>query len=154
MSVILTKPRYWFHVTDKKDWGNEKTLRPRTPCSVATDENCEPLEPLTPRICVAPTISGCLSAIWYCGNESIYVTAKKVKAVKAKAPDARVTGEHWILEPCKFVAYRDISSKVAKHLPYSGTCGSDLKSDLKEQSERRKKIRKALIDGGFPKSIA
>jgi len=78
---LKQNPKFYYHVTPKKNWKSRMTLFPRS-----TDE-CEerPVEePDLARICVAPTIEQCLVAI--CVNSwssyKIYRTVRKVTTLK------------------------------------------------------------------------
>lgn len=148
-------PQYWFHITGQK-WGNQITLYPRIPQTLSTDEEGRPLEPLTPRICVAPTISGCLSAI-NAGNYDdpmiVYHTAEKIPASPADVPDGKITKEHWILTPCKFVKFTVLRGGFLNMLP-AGPTGDDTPSALKKQQIRKNKIREHLLLAGIDPAIA
>lgn len=99
--IVRTYPRkgYWYHVSDtlRKD---EITLHPR----VEGVNRCFE-EPEVPRVCVAPSIEQCMTALPYClGIMSVYRTKYQVNAVKAiNIEDAHITEEHWIIRPIKFV---------------------------------------------------
>lgn len=53
--VAEEKPRYFYHITPE-DWGVKTTLKPKQ-----VNQCCD--EPVVARICVAPTVPHCLSAI-------------------------------------------------------------------------------------------
>ena len=105
---IFKTPRYWYHVSstlsDKKvylkPWDNSKGF------------NRTNNEPDVPRICVAPSVEHCLTAIpYYPGDKYvIYRTARKIKATQAHGVfDASVTKEGWIEKPCMFVRVGTLS---------------------------------------------
>lgn len=94
-----TNRRYWYHVTDTKHWGESIILNPRIPVRLGEDE------PQIERICVAPTVAQCISAVR--PEESflcIYRTATPVSAYWPNGvSDYRITQEKWLLRPTRFV---------------------------------------------------
>lgn len=93
--------QFYYHITTKA-WPDELTLSPRK-YGVNRGED----EPNISRICVAPTVEGCLTALGSCltGSSNIYIyrTVRKVKAIKPNSVvDAKITGEMWLLRPIKF----------------------------------------------------
>jgi len=95
--------RYYYHITNEP-WKNTVRLYPRE-----TGDNRDEREPKTARICVAPTIEGCLVAMYV--NRSmfgeyvyLYRTKNKVTARKSTGiMDSHITGEKWIVRPTTFV---------------------------------------------------
>ncbi len=83
--------------------GESIILRPRIP------RDCAPFEDRRiPRICVAPTIRGCLLALQGCyyntGQWWRYILAEDEQAAEPhRVPDARLTGEMWLLKPARFI---------------------------------------------------
>lgn len=99
-SRLFSTKRYWYHVsTTIKE--NELTLFPRE-----DGDNRSGYEPPGKRICVAPTVEQCITAIPYCLSEecNIYRTKNKVRA---SAPedvfDMNITDEGWLEIPTRFV---------------------------------------------------
>lgn len=81
--------------------GPRVVLRPRIPRDPAPFENRT-----VPRICVASTLAGCVAALrttyyagafWYCYR--VLAVAPTVEPIAV--PDARRTGERWILDPAE-----------------------------------------------------
>jgi len=77
-------------------------------------------EPDFPKICVAPTVPGCLVALpascWY-SMIYVYRTAEPVRSVKPwDVVDADVTGERWIVEDCDFIQVGKICAKQLKEI--------------------------------------
>lgn len=90
--------RTWYHIS-RKDFGPEVKFLPRTPITACQGE------PDTPRICVSPSLAGCLVAgvIGFICDKHIYIYATHAHAVPAyEVFDADVTEEHWILKPAIF----------------------------------------------------
>lgn len=90
--------RYWYFVT-QDFMGNQMELKPRIPFSAGDDE------PLVYRICVAPTVAHCMSAISMQPSDPIYVyrTARKLTAEKAwDVGDSPITHEHFLRRKSKF----------------------------------------------------
>lgn len=102
LSRTEVKPHHFYHIT-MGNWGNRVRLIPRSySCYRASDE------PDISRICVCPTIEGCINAVWPCyagpyHKVSIYRTLRKVHSFKPKSvTDASITGERWLLKPTVF----------------------------------------------------
>lgn len=86
-----SKKRYWYHLSDELTQ-KEVHLIPEERLGRRDSE-----EPRGARICVAPSIAHCLTAI--CGNSnlSIYKTKHKIVAKKPrKVFDSSITKEGWI----------------------------------------------------------
>ena|SRR6185503_7268641 len=99
---IYKNKRYWYHVSttlkNKHEllvpWENDKGF------------NRSDTEPEGKRICVAPSIEQCITAIPYHLGAicSIYRTKSQVKAKKAKNVfDRKITQEGWIQKPTNFI---------------------------------------------------
>jgi len=99
---LFNRKRYWYHVsttlTKKKEklipWGTDKGF------------NRGGDEPEGKRICVAPSIEQCITAVPYALSTefTIYRTKDKVKAKQAENIfDIYVTNEGWIQVPTEFV---------------------------------------------------
>ena len=107
---MATEPRYYYHVTQKR-WPNRLQLKPRDWGYHRMDE-----EPDDARICVSPTIEGCLIALAGCieGDSivSVYKTVCKVKAISpVNVIDSKITEEMWLVRPTTFERY----GRIAKH---------------------------------------
>ena len=95
-------PRYWYHLS--------KTLKEKeitlTPIDDSTNRSYE--EPAGARICVAPTIEQCITALTYNLHQTFYIYRTK-NIIKAKEPsenaifDVEITNEGWIEIPMTFV---------------------------------------------------
>lgn len=101
-SCLFNRKRYWYHVSTtlkKKEetltpWGNRKGF------------NRGDHEPDGDRICVAPSIEQCITAIPYTLSASItiYRTKDKVMATLPKDIfDMHITGEGWLQTQTTFV---------------------------------------------------
>lgn len=96
--------RYWYHVSTTLKNKHERLI----PWDQNKGFNRTESEPEGKRICVAPTIEQCLTAIPYCLNTicSIYRTKTPVKASKPKDVfDVKITNEGWIEIPTSFVKF-------------------------------------------------
>lgn len=105
---IHASRRYWYHLSSTikhkqvllKPWDNSRGF------------NRTDTEPNDERICVAPSIAHCLTAIPYSPGDtySIYRTKSQVKANPPyNVFDAKVTREGWIQKPTVFVRVGTIS---------------------------------------------
>jgi len=109
--------RYWYHVST--------TLKNKKIHLIPWDEtksaNRDGDEPPGKRICVAPTIEQCITAIPYVLTEicNIYRTETKVIAHKPSGVfDAKVTQEGWLCVPTPFIKigtidFEEIEKKLA-----------------------------------------
>jgi len=146
----MTGARYWYHVTDKAQWGAKVVLQPRVPSTFAIDEAGEPIEDCdTKRICVGPTPAHCLTAIGPSSCFFIYRTFKKLKAIKPttkQVPDVSITQERWLKRPTTFVRVKEITRKHIKRLLDLDLVvrGSNLPQDLTEQKKDLEKIKAIL----------
>jgi hypothetical protein len=99
---LYSKKRYWYHVST--------TLKKKTVHLVPWDDikgfNRASHEPEGNRICVAPTIEQCITAIPYYLHTKIVIYRTKDEVI-AKRPrrvfDSKVTNEGWLVEPTTFV---------------------------------------------------
>jgi len=97
-----SKRRYWYHVSTTLGKKHEYL----TPWGEKKGFNRSGDEPDGDRICVAPTIEQCLTAIpYYLGTVcTVYKTKSPVFATKPHGIfDAKVTEEGWIQTPTAFV---------------------------------------------------
>jgi len=112
--------RFLYHIT-LENWGNKRRLIP------LPDDHPKIMgrgygEPDIARICVGPTPSYCLSAIyWYISREktvNIYRTSRKVHYIEPwDVSDSAITHEKWLLKPTTFVKVGYISRKIIRELP-------------------------------------
>jgi hypothetical protein len=106
--------QYYYHITQKK-WAYKKLLKPKSYGSNRGDD-----EPVDRRICVSPTIEGCLLALGCCLSYApafVYRTSNKVIANKPyDVQDAKITGEMWLIRPASFERYGEI---IMENLPNS-----------------------------------
>jgi hypothetical protein len=150
---------YYYHVSSKIK-PEDCCLKPKFP-----GVNYASLEPWVKKICVCPTITGCLSAVAPCTPLKI----KKIKVFKSKyrikgydpfcdngynyfktkypVADAHITGEKWLLKDTKFkyIGYINIS-ELPEDLLHSNV-GDDDPYLLKEQKRILKKINKMFNNG-------
>ena len=99
---FYARKRYWYHLST--------TLRKKRLCLIPWDEdkasNRSGTEPTGRRICVAPSIEQCITALPYFEGETywVYRTAKRIAACKPEDIfDSNVTKEGWIQNPTDFV---------------------------------------------------
>lgn len=91
----------FFHVSDNPNL-NGCTVFPKLPESRMEVENS-----ITPRICVSPSINGCLTATSrYEEGETLYIyecySEAIIQPTEKDVIDAPLTGEMWIVEPTIF----------------------------------------------------
>jgi len=96
-----------YHLSER--WlGQRVTLAPRIPRDRAPFEDRR-----VRRICVAPTVQGCLLALRGCfynrGVWWIYATSGVDAVEPISVPDASETGERWLLHPTEMVCVRRIT---------------------------------------------
>jgi hypothetical protein len=107
---------YYYHIS-VENWRKEKRLTPRI-FGINRSDN----EPDIARICVSPTIEGCLVALGAClsyePNIYVYRTKNKVLGKRSyQVVDSHITGERWITRPVKFIKYGKIDiSKLPESL--------------------------------------
>lgn len=100
---VYASRRYWYHISTTLKH-NSVLLKPYGNVEKAFNRSWN--EPDTPRICVAPSIVQCITAVPYypCTKFTIYRTKNKVKAKPAvNVFDANITKEGWIHKPTIFV---------------------------------------------------
>lgn len=94
--------RYWYHVSTTLEKKHERLV----PWDEKKGFNRSGDEPPGKRICVAPSIEQCITAIPYCLGTilTIYRTKSLAKARKAIGVyDVKITEEGWIEKPTSFV---------------------------------------------------
>lgn len=98
---LFKNKRYWYHVSSTLK-SKKKTL---IPWNEVKSSNRSGEEPPGERICVAPTIEQCITAIpYFLSTLTIYRTEKKVLAKKAVGVfDSHITDEGWLTEPTTFI---------------------------------------------------
>jgi hypothetical protein len=106
-------PKFYYFLT-QQDMGDEPTLKPRKSGDNRGDD-----EPLTARICVAPSVPGCLTALGSCLDLApaihVYVTKEQVMAHNPRhVHDSHITGEMWLK---KQTAFRRVGIIDPKDLP-------------------------------------
>jgi hypothetical protein len=130
---LFSCPRYWYHISCTLKQNNVK-LFPRV-----EGFNRDEREPSIKRICVAPSIEQCITAVpYFLGDHfEIYKTKHKVVATKPQGVfDSNITKEGWLLKPTEFIKLGSINfEEVEKginvenvispaasgnHAPYSG----------------------------------
>ncbi len=132
-----TMKKYYYHITTRS-WPKNVLLKPRKYGANRADE-----EPKTARICVAPTIEGCLIALGSClplsSDLYIYRTVRKINAIKPiDVIDSEITEEMWLLRPINFKYVGKIKKKtLPEHLYW-------LDVGRKEALNLQKKYKKIL----------
>ena len=99
---IYDDKRYWYHVSNTLTRKQHKLI----PWNNSQGMNRSDDEPDGKRICVAPSVAHCLTAVPYCLSEFyvVYRTKEPIKAHKAHGVfDAEITQEGWIKRPTVFV---------------------------------------------------
>lgn len=136
-----------FHVSLKNDMDG-KTINPQLPSYITdggkVDDNYQE-DTKTKRLCVSPSIEGCLIAILnynkireHVGDKFyVYTPEKPFSQYKHKTNkeivkdklvfDANITKEAWILEPCKLKLYGIIKLKKVKDLKKKPTVEKNIK---------------------------
>lgn len=136
-----------FHISTKSDL-DEKEMKPQIPSYITDGGEIDPDYPentTTERICVSPSIEGCLVAtistekLLNIHGQTFYVytpekpfTSYKHKTnkdiIKDKDVfDANLTGESWILEPCKMKLYGTIKVDQVPKTHRKSTVNKDIK---------------------------
>lgn len=100
----------FFHVSDNRNL-DSSYIYPRVPESKMNNEN-----ETIPRICVSPSINGCLTATSrYKVGEVLYVyeckSKKFIQPDEDEVMDAPLTGECWVTEPVKMKFFTKIKIK-------------------------------------------
>lgn len=132
-STAPKQKRYWYFVTGNY-FGDKVRLFPRLPHTAGPDE------PKLKRICVAPTIAHCLSAVvMYDRVANIYRTERRVKATRCwDVGDSEITKEHWLFRPINFELVGSIDiSHVADNMEHRGYSKSDGNGYLIQKKEKR-----------------
>lgn len=94
----------FYFISQHGDW-NESVIHPRVPSNFMTKNGYE--ENKIPRVCFSTSIDGCLRALsqnvngkeFYVYNPEISSKHTVYKPTQKEVPDAKVTNEHWILQP-------------------------------------------------------
>ena len=105
---LYTAPRYWYHISTTL---NQKLVY-LAPRDNSRSFNRGSSEPNDKRICVAPSIEHCLTAVPYMPGEKYFIY-RTIRKTKATAPtgifDAHITLEGWIQTPMMFERIGTIS---------------------------------------------
>lgn len=155
---------YYYHISTKLQPVNH-ILSPQLPGKNSNDD-----EPKIHRICVCPTIAGCICAVGPCitsilCNKKIHIFRTKNKVnghfpfcpyghynvfrTKYPVADAHVTGEKWLLRSTNFKYIGYLNSKEIPAEILECDCGDDDPNVLKEQRQAMKKAHKMLMDGSI-----
>ena len=131
--------QYFYHVTPE-NWLNKKILSPQKP--LLMDER----EPEIERICVAPTLTGCISSTGVCPNMRVYRTTEAVQGfIPHGVFDAKVTGERWLLSATEFEYLFSIEATIADQIiKNTRLVGSFNKRQMNKQIEEKKFIAKVV----------
>ena len=100
-SVYETR-RYWYHLSTTLGYKQLLLM----PGDTSKGFNRDLTEPDIKRICVAPSIAQCLTALPYSYGDTfmIYRTKNKIKVERpVKVFDASITHEGWITKPTVFI---------------------------------------------------
>lgn len=102
-------------------------------------------EPEIERICVAPTLSGCLSAInFYYQTLRVYRTMEKVESyVPYRVADSKITGERWLMSPTWFEHVLTLPKNVVRDIPCNAVRAGE-EDDLVKQAKERQRIAKII----------
>lgn len=107
------RKRYWYHCT--ADYHGERYSFERRP-PVHRSEN----EPITPRICVAPSVIQCFTAVMFPRGTTVnvYRTCERRKAYFAQREiwDAVITDEHWLWPPVAFELVGKVPSVLSEEI--------------------------------------
>ena len=136
-----TKPQYLYHITHEH-WGNNKLLYPR-----AKGINRGDYEPYIRRICVCPTIEGCLTALGaallYGVDIQVYRTMKQEESMLPyEVTDSYITGEKWLVRPTHFSLYGVIKAKELPDKFFLMGAGSDNYDELVVQEKMLLRLKK------------
>lgn len=128
-----TPPQFLYHIT-RTNFG--KRWRPGKLLATSIDRPDD--EPRVARLCVCPTVSGCISAVLGMFDSFwVYRTMRKCRGVIPwKVCDSKITGEQWLLQPVTFIRVgrlnKELVDEIESHNKYCyDACGDD--DLLKEQ---------------------
>lgn len=115
-------------------------------------ENRSDSEPRVARICVAPSIEHCLTAVPYSNYKfNVYRTLRKVRAKPAmEIIDAGVTKEHWITKRVNWiqVGMIDLSEFNAPYECASACEDLDLVRETLKKWQKKKLVKKHMYFRG------
>lgn len=132
---IYSRRRYWYHVSTTLKLKKLKLIPWDDSNPKAFNRSGD--EPRGARICVAPTIEQCMTAVPYdlYAEYNIYRTKSRVIAKRSKEVyDSTITQEGWIEKPTVFVRIATLNfEKIAKklkieHVVKEGATSSCLKT--------------------------
>ena len=136
LKLLFSQKRYWYHVST--------TLRKRqvllTPWDEGDGFNRGQDEPQGKRICVAPTIEQCITAIPYylSANCSIYRTKDEVKASPPVGVwDAHITEEGWLTTPTEFILIGKLNFELVEKKLNIDNVIEEAASDGNEKNSRK-----------------
>jgi len=104
----IMRPQHWWHCSDRFNGDSFNALRITPSRSVD--------EPLTPRLCVSPTVCECFSARLFREGFPVYCyrTEKPCRTVAPKRVwDSIITRERWLIHPCQMILARTIEAHEA-----------------------------------------
>lgn len=125
---LFKNKRYWYHVSTTLK-SKKHTL---IPWNETRSSNRSADEPGGSRICVAPTIEQCITAIPYWNHTlRIYRTEKKALPKKARGVfDSSITHEGWLEEPTTFIKIGTLDlNTLAKKLKQEDIISESASSD-------------------------
>ena len=140
---------YGYHITEFSSWDKIVLLRPRKRGFHRAD-----FEPEVARICVCPSIQGCLLALCGCipPDTRLFVYRTKDKTELRKPyniPDSDVTEEKWIVEPTIFKLIAHISLNRLPYLNWNGYWGGTDRGD-DAALQYLKMLKERLIQEAHP----
>jgi len=134
---LFKYPRYWYHVST--------TLNARTVKLIPWDEfksaNRSELEPPGARICVAPSIEQCITAIPYSSYSRLRIYKTKDKVIPTKPTsntifDKDITHEGWLELPTVFTKIGTLKlSKLPRKIKQEDIISESASSDSVEYSK-------------------
>jgi len=143
--------RYYYHVSSNliHEYHDVKLNRNRTVTLQPYEVECEG-EPGLYRICVAPSVPHCLSAISVCGRElHVYRTSKPVHAYwPFWVPDSPITREKWLIKPTAFTYQYSFETKGMPEVGNTG-CGIGCRQAIPHQKKHLEKLRKWFHSNRF-----
>lgn len=139
--------KFYYHISNTLE-KDEEYLVPRSYGFNRPDE-----EPDNSRICTAPTVEQCFSAVSYSNDDvySIYRTKNKVSGRAAHGVyDSKVTGERWLQRKTKFIKIGEFDLS-ATETPFPTSC--QIYGDVKDVRIGLKDIRKFKLTKRFSKKV-
>jgi hypothetical protein len=140
------KPKVLYHLT-QEDFGPSLKVDRRAPKWAGKELR----EPVTPRLCTAPSAAQCLIARLFYMNKPVYIY-KTLKPVKGVTPrdvwDSMLTDERWILPGQELVFHSRIPAKVVNDIQWWPCLyfGLQKSSDVKMRLAQLKVVRDVRPD--------